>query len=678
MTKDSLKTSHNNLKFILPILLFLLLALPSSLLAQANDECLMCHDDRDLKGKVNGRTRSLFISSNTINSSVHADIECTDCHEDIDGDDLPHRKVYKRVECGNCHDDVMELYQECLHGQPKAKGDPLAPLCQDCHGKHDILVVKDHNSPVAPLNIPVLCGRCHREGTPVQLQRNIPQDRILENYSQSIHGEGLLSKGLIVSATCVSCHSAHRILPHTDSRSTISRQNIASTCSVCHAEIESVHRKVIRGELWEKQEHILPACVDCHQPHEIRSAFYDYGMADRDCLECHENQNIVATEDGRSLYINYDELKSSQHTTIACSQCHSEVNVSKHRPCETIVRTVDCSSCHAQVGEDYEKSTHGMLAARLDENAPTCKECHGTHGTMGRLDPASPIFAINIPTLCAKCHREGEQAAIRNEGTEIDIIQHYTESIHGKGLLKSGLTVTATCTDCHTAHKELPHDNPESSINPVVISSTCGNCHHGITDQFERSVHSPNVTSTDKQLPVCNDCHSAHTIRRADSEGFKLTIMNQCGRCHEEIADTYFDTYHGKVSQLGYTKTAKCYDCHGAHDILPPINPDSKLSRQNVVETCRTCHPAANRQFAGYLTHATHHDPDKYPFLFWTFWGMTGLVITTFFIFGLHTILWLPRSLKWRRELRKMNDEVDDDNKQEDDINNNQAEGKPE
>jgi hypothetical protein len=128
--------------------------------------------------------------------------------------------------------------------------------------------------------------------------------------------------------------------------------------------------------------------------------------------------------------------------------------------------------------------------------------------------------------------------------------------------------------------------------------------------------------------------------------------MTQCGRCHKEIAETYFDTYHGKVSQLGYTKTAKCYDCHGAHDILPTINPESKLSRENVIETCQTCHPSANRQFAGYLTHATHHDPDKYPFLFWTFWGMTGLLVGTFFIAWIHTILWLPRSLEWRRKLK--------------------------
>jgi len=387
---------------------------------------------------------------------------------------------------------------------------------------------------------------------------------------------------------------------------------------------------------------------------KVWKVFYDYGMADKDCLSCHDNPEIKSSVDGRSLFVNYTDLKGSRHDNIACSQCHSEVNVSKHRPCETITQKVDCTSCHAEVGVEYAKSTHGTLFANNDNNAPTCKECHGTHGILGKLNPQSPTFATNIPTLCARCHREGEKAAVRYTGTEKDIIKHYTESIHGKGLLKSGLTVTATCTDCHTAHMELPHTNPESSINPKNVAETCGKCHHGIEEQFVKSIHSPLISDTDKQLPGCADCHSAHTIKRTDAEGFKLEIMDQCGRCHEKIAATYFDTYHGKVSQLGYTKTAKCYDCHGAHDILPPTDPRSRLSRDNVVNTCKTCHPSANRQFAGYLTHATHHDPDKYPFLFWTFWGMTGLLIGTFFIAGLHTLLWLPRSLQWRRKLKSM------------------------
>ena len=642
--------------------LLLLCSVPLAIFSQSNDDCLMCHDDPEFKENINGKLTSLYLNPKIFKNSIHADLNCVDCHSEIDAEEVPHRTEYTPVDCGTCHDEEAELYAECLHGKAKASGYKLAPTCQSCHGKHDILAVKDHNSAVAPMKIPFLCGSCHREGTQVQLQRNIPQDRILENYSESIHGEALLVKGLVVTATCVSCHSAHRILPHTDSRSTISRNNIAKTCTQCHAEIESVHRKVIKGELWEKQSHILPACVDCHQPHEIRKVFYDYGMADKDCLSCHDNPNVKSSVDGRSLFVNTTELKESRHNTIACSQCHSEVNVSKHRPCETIKTKVDCASCHAEVGTEYSKSMHGTLFAQNDLNAPTCKECHGNHDVLGKLNPKSPIFATNIPDLCATCHREGEQAAIRYKGTEKDIITHYSESIHGKGLLKSGLTVTATCTDCHTAHMELPHDNIESSINQANIASTCGKCHHGIEDQFVQSVHSPLVTNTDKELPGCADCHSAHTIKRADTEGFQLEIMDQCGRCHEQIAETYFDTYHGKVSQLGYTKTAKCYDCHGAHDILPVTNPKSRLSRENVVETCKTCHPSANRQFAGYLTHATHHDPVKYPILFWVFWGMTGLLVVTFVLAGLHTLLWLPRSLEWRRKIKSMQSDENKNN----------------
>jgi hypothetical protein len=199
----------------------------------------------------------------------------------------------------------------------------------------------------------------------------------------------------------------------------------------------------------------------------------------------------------------------------------------------------------------------------------------------------------------------------------------------------------------------MPKNDPASSVNPANLPATCGKCHHGIEDQFEKSVHSAAMTKTDKQLPVCSDCHTAHTISRADEQGFKLKIMNQCGRCHEEIAKTYFDTYHGKVSQLGYTKTAKCYDCHGAHDILRVSDPRSHLSHDNVLQTCQKCHEGATRRFAGYLTHATHHDPAKYPFLFWTFWGMTTLLVTTFIFGGVHTLLWLPRALQMRREHRR-------------------------
>ncbi|HET9250531.1 MAG TPA: hypothetical protein VFP58_00270 [Candidatus Eisenbacteria bacterium] len=621
-----------------------------------SEDCLECHDDDSMSMERRGKTVSLYVKPSVLKGSAHAKLACVECHVGFDPESDPHKTPMTPVSCGACHEAIEAQHAKSLHGTAIARGDPLAPRCKDCHGAHEILPVKDSRSPVSPLRVPFLCGKCHQEGAPVQRQRTIHQSRILENFSESIHGEGLLRKGLIVAPNCASCHTAHSILPHTDPGSSIARRNIAATCTTCHAEIEQVHRKVIKGELWEKKTHVLPACVDCHQPHKVRKVFYDQGMADKDCMRCHADAGLQASDDGRSLHVHADELGGSRHSKTSCSQCHVQVTASRLRPCETITEKVDCASCHADVGRQYQDSKHGELIAKKDPEAPTCIECHGTHAVLGKNEPLSATFPTNVPRLCARCHREGEKAAKRYKGTQHDIVQHYQESIHGKGLMKSGLTVTATCTSCHTAHGVLPKESPVSSVNRENIPGTCGRCHHGIEEQFRKSIHAaqngaPKANGKAK-LPVCSDCHTAHTISRTDADGFKLDIMGKCGNCHEEIAKTYFDTYHGKVSQLGYTKTAKCYDCHGAHDILPVSDPKSHLSRDHVVTTCRKCHEGATRRFAGYLTHATHHDAKKYPFLFWTFWGMVGLLIGTFTVGGIHTLLWLPRAIQMRREWR--------------------------
>lgn len=635
---------------LLPIILLSFLCLQFTL-SQENDECLSCHSDITIKGVSGGRTVSVYFNEKHFSKSVHKELNCINCHTDLEGSDFPHNDDLEKVDCGNCHSKEKEKYLIGLHGKAYVRGDKLAPGCKDCHGYHDILPISDVNSVVAPLKIPYLCGKCHKEGAPVQLQRNIHQSNILENYSESIHGVGLLKKGLAVTATCVSCHRSHDILPHNDPRSSIARSNIAATCASCHRQIEEVHRKVIRGELWEKELHVLPACVDCHQPHKVRKVFYEQGMSDKDCLSCHSRVDLKSSKDGRSLYVSKDLIAGSKHNRVACSQCHTEVSPSKVRACETIKSKVDCSSCHIEVGNDFQQSIHGIYLARNDPNAPTCIECHGTHSVLGKKESNSPIFPLNVPKLCAKCHQEGQKAAVRYTGSEHQVIENYQESIHGKGLLKSGLVVTAMCTDCHTPHKILPASDKNSSVHHDNIAVTCGKCHHGVEEKFESSVHSKTWHSEPKDLPTCRDCHSAHTIKRTDADAFKFEIMSKCGRCHQEIAKTYFDTYHGKVSRLGYVKTAKCYDCHGAHDIYPVSDIRSHLSRNNVVKTCQKCHPGANRRFAGYLTHATHHDPEKYPWLYWSFWGMTGLLIFTFVLGGIHTLLWLPRALQMRRQL---------------------------
>jgi cytochrome b subunit of formate dehydrogenase len=187
-------------------------------------------------------------------------------------------------------------------------------------------------------------------------------------------------------------------------------------------------------------------------------------------------------------------------------------------------------------------------------------------------------------------------------------------------------------------------------VHPDRIAETCGSCHKGIEEEFKGSIHWPDNVTTNDPLPTCEDCHTSHTITRVDAGGFRFQMMDQCGRCHEDFAHTFFDTYHGKVTQLGSEGAAKCYDCHGTHNILPSSDPDSTLSHWNRVDTCATCHPRAHRQFAGYLTHATHHDKDRYPFLFYSFWFMTILLVGTLTFAILHTMAWLYRLIRTREQ----------------------------
>ncbi len=624
--------------------------------APTSEDCAACHDPAPRKGPRKAGDAPGFNAA-ALKASPHAGLECIACHSDIK--EVPHADKLAPVECGSCHGSEQSQFAASVHGRKAAQHDAYAPGCKTCHGTHNVLRPSSPGSPTSTMEIPRLCGGCHSEGTPVSRTRHIPQTNILANYLDSIHGEGLFKRGLTVTAVCTSCHTAHFVLPHTDPRSSIAKQNIAKTCQHCHARIETVHRKVIRGELWEKQPHLIPACVDCHSPHKVRRVFYTQGMADQDCLRCHGDRALKVTRGGRtlSLFTDADALARSRHSRVACVQCHTGGDPADTRPCRTIAVRVDCSICHAAVTDQYKESRHGTLFAQGSPDAPGCKDCHNPHGTLSKNDPASPTFSRNVPTLCATCHRTGQKAAARYKGTQRHIVENYVESIHGKGLLESGLTVTANCADCHSAHHELQAADPQSTVNRVNIAKTCAKCHRGIYELFTASVHSPAVTRTRKTLPVCNDCHSAHSIQRTDLSNFRLHIMDQCGRCHEKIAETYFDTFHGKVSKLGYLTTAKCYDCHGSHDILPVTDPRSRLSRVNIVKTCGKCHKGSHRQFAGYLTHATHHDPKRYPFLFFTFWGMTALLVGTLALASAHTALWLPRSLAYRKSLRKISAE---------------------
>jgi hypothetical protein len=274
------------------------------------------------------------------------------------------------------------------------------------------------------------------------------------------------------------------------------------------------------------------------------------------------------------------------------------------------------------------------------------------HDIRPSADPLSRTYQLNLPDTCGHCH--GNPDVIKRGHIEIgDIVSLYQDSIHGRALTRSGLTVAPNCSDCHGVHDIQRLTAPTSKVNRRNVPATCGACHEGVKHQYDVSVHGTKLAGGDPTAPACHDCHTAHDIQRAETERWQLDVVRECGTCHTESIRTYRDTFHGQVTALGYARVAKCADCHTSHDIQPKADPRSSVSPANVVATCQRCHEGATASFAQYDPHADKENHARNPFLYYTGRFMKSLLLFVFSFFGLHTFLWFVREARARRGLAR-------------------------
>lgn len=381
-----------------------------------------------------------------------------------------------------------------------------------------------------------------------------------------------------------------------------------------------------------------------------------------ECAKCHANHDFLAGKgkrpgDDSLLFVPANALAGSVHDTLKCTACH--VGFGDGYPHQTQEVAVPCQKCHANEGKDWTASIHAANAATRGD-APTCVGCHSAHRVLSAKNPASPTYPLNVATMCGRCHGDAriigayfqgpKGAQARIAATE------FPHSVHGAALTRDGLVISATCSNCHTAHKILPADSAASSVNRANIPATCGGCHAGIVATFDSSAHGPlypvktGADSINHRKPVCVDCHTSHTIVRTDQPAWLLGTVETCGKCHEKLYETYLETYHGKVTHLGFGLVAKCSDCHTAHNMRPASDTRSSVFAGNLVATCKSCHPAANANFVKYYAHPDPRQRTRFPVLYWAWLGMTLILVSVFSVFGVHTVLWLFRTLieRWR------------------------------
>jgi cytochrome b subunit of formate dehydrogenase len=207
-------TCHNNLDLI------------------TKHELLLDHPIEMYENSVHGKATK---------GGIYVAATCNDCHSTggtshkiyspgEDDSSINHFNIPKT--CGKCHKGIENDYWDGIHGKLVARGETDAPICTDCHGEHGIISPKDPNSPVSAAKMAEqTCSPCH-ESTTLNEKYGLPSGK-LTTFVDSYHG--LKSKaGNTHVANCGSCHGVHRILPSSDSTSTVNPDNLQNTCGECH------------------------------------------------------------------------------------------------------------------------------------------------------------------------------------------------------------------------------------------------------------------------------------------------------------------------------------------------------------------------------------------------------------------------------------------------------------
>ena len=276
---------------------------------------------------------------------------------------------------------------------------------------------------------------------------------------------------------------------------------------------------------------------------------------DAACRGCHATQGLsVKMQGGEILPLTVDlkALDASVHQAVPCTGCHTNIQGFPHpeitardRRAFQMERYLQCRACHPKQYKDALDSNHARVLAAGNRNAATCIDCHGSHAM---TKPAYPRQRIS--TNCGQCHQV--------------IYQEYLMSAHGKALLETSSPDVPVCTDCHGAHRQ---EDPRTAQFRLKSPKLCGKCHgnaammskynlsHDVFDTYVADFHGLTVTLFEKEYPgqevnkaVCTDCHGVHKILKVSDTGsavVKENLLKTCRRCHPDADTNFPDSWVG-------------------------------------------------------------------------------------------------------------------------------------
>jgi len=317
-------------------------------------------------------------------------------------------------------------------------------------------------------------------------------------------GDSVLALSSHADLACSDCHAGIEELPHPEELAAVS-------CGGCHAEEQEIYTTHGRGLIESTED--VPDCSDCHGTHEIRPSSDKASTVNplnlpATCGRCHQDLDLAKKHEIQ-LKRPVEVYESSVHgqatlggiyVAATCTDCHSTEGTA-HRIlgpgyAESSINHFNipktCGRCHKSIEQDYWEGIHGKLAARGETDTPVCTHCHGEHGILRTDDPRSQVSPTLVAeATCAPCH----ESAFLNEkyGIPAGRLATFIDSYHGLKS-KAGDQRVANCASCHGAHRILPSEDPQSTINPNNLQTTCGHCHPGISKEIAQTrIHESGV-----------------------------------------------------------------------------------------------------------------------------------------------------------------------------------------
>lgn len=300
---------------------------------------------------------SWFINPKKFHASVHGQMSCQDCHEDIlqrkthpYPGDITKKKMdfFKIDDCLMCHEEVMDNLEKGMHGTLKVESPKAYSRCLHCHDPHTETAVREAKgrfSRSKPLY--EQCGACHEE------QTTLPS----------------LSKQ---DEACMACH--RMVGPGDEMR-------IRAVCFYCHAREGTPVQKMtgekvslIRPGDYDSTSHADIGCMECH-PQAGR--FNHKEQEPAACTQCHVRHDEKMTHD--------------LHSLVTCGACHLEgITPARDVTTKQIVwkiayPPVEPSRIHHMVTQGGEK---------------TCKRCHVKRNRVG----AAAMILPSKSMICMPCH----------------------------------------------------------------------------------------------------------------------------------------------------------------------------------------------------------------------------------------------------------------------------------